>query len=313
MPHEIILENGPLAFTTLSNHSAADVFTTTSRKWNRVVLLLHGFPDDHTTFQPIWQKLLDAFDGSKVLLLAPKMRGYERSSQPSPPAYSLKDIAGDVRSWIISLNASSVPVHIIGHDWGAVVSYETATLYPDLVSSMACLAIPFVRGIKPWTLVGAAPSQLWLSSYMVRMQLPLFYLSRLQETGDDSYLDYLWKTWSPTWKYSKNDIARLKAAFADEKVVHSTTAYYRGIADPRNVKQLRFDINFQKVPTLVLGGQVDGCMSRGLFDVSRQHFAHIPNLRIEVVPGVGHFMHREDPEAISGLLIEWFQKHQTPN
>lgn len=79
--HTLQLQHGERRFTTFSNYSESEVFNTSkSRKWKRVIFLLHGFPDNNTTYNGIWPSLLEAFADDRVLLLAPLMRGYETTS-----------------------------------------------------------------------------------------------------------------------------------------------------------------------------------------------------------------------------------------
>ena len=57
------------------------------------------------------------------------------------------------------------------------------------------------------------------------------------------------------------------------------------------------------VPTQVLIGEQDGCMSPRLLDHTVNHGDFPGGLRVERVSGAGHFLHLERPETVADLLI----------
>lgn len=58
------------------------------------------------------------------------------------------------------------------------------------------------------------------------------------------------------------------------------------------------------MPTLSLMGSEDGCIGPAMAE-GEERFFEGP-FRREVIPGVGHFMQLERPEAIARRVIEWF-------
>ncbi|KAK6205665.1 epoxide hydrolase [Scheffersomyces amazonensis] len=306
--HEIKLHNGDREFTTISNLSEVDVFQGATRKWNRVIILLHGFPDDVSSFDDIWPYITSGFPNDKLLVLSPYMRGYEKSSQGSFNEYSLNHLASDVEAWILNINAGKVPVHLIGHDWGALVSYKAAELYPELITSIVTLAIPYLSVIRLWEYPLYVPVQIYNSSYMLTMQIPYLYRSRLEQTGNNTYLDNLWKYWSPGWKFGQNEIGHVKATFGKEGVIDSATAYYRCLVKPFNILQIKWKVDFQKVPTLTIGGEQDGCMSKGLYELVKWKLQGTENFGTKLLPHSGHFLQREQPQQVAELALSWFER-----
>lgn len=305
--HSIKLSNGSRSFTTISNFPREQVFAKgVSRPWNRIVVLVHGFPDNNYSYTEFIPEL-EASLGKKTLIVAPLLRGYEVLSQGPFTEYTPNDMAADIKAWIECLDYSNVPVNVLGHDWGAVGTFRALQLYPHLISLAVTLAIPYVTGIARWKLAWAAPQQLYLSSYMLTMQFPLLYRYRFLEASD--YLQRLWLYWSPTWKCTDEDLALVKATL-DEKTIDHATAYYRCLASIGNLKQFTNYIDFEQTPLLVLGGSQDGCMSRGLFDLGAKEFAHKKGIKVQVVDGVGHFLHREDPKRIAAMALDWFTRSQ---
>lgn len=303
MKYSILLHNKSRSFSTLSSLQADDVLDS---RFNRVILLLHGFPDDNTSFDGIWPLIHRAFPNA--LILAPLMRGYEPSSQGNARQTRVVDLADDIRAWINEVNADAakiVPVHVVGHDWGAIAAYRAAADYPNLIDSICVLSIPYLPHMRLHTLLLNAPEQVYNSSYMFTMQFAFLYRKRLSDTSPDSYLNRLWHAWSPGWKFQDHDIASLKATLQRKGVIDAITSYYRNMMNPFNLWQIKWEIKFEQVPTLILGGYDDGCMSRKLFEMDAKTFKDEKNVEVHVLPRVGHFMHREDPETVAGFINDW--------
>jgi pimeloyl-ACP methyl ester carboxylesterase len=61
------------------------------------------------------------------------------------------------------------------------------------------------------------------------------------------------------------------------------------------------------VPTMIVWGDRDG-----IIPVAHAHAAHelIPTSRLEILEGVGHFPHVEQPERFAELLVDFLQMTQ---
>jgi Predicted hydrolases or acyltransferases (alpha/beta hydrolase superfamily) len=307
--HTLQLQHGERRFTTFSNYSESEVFNTSkSRKWKRVIFLLHGFPDNNTTYNGIWPSLLEAFADDRVLLLAPLMRGYETTSLGPDKEYRQSDCASDVKAWIDSLEPGSIPVHLVGHDWGACVAYKTASMYPDSLTSIACMAIPYLRKNRLWEYAFKVPIQLFYSSYMVTMQRASWYRPRFAQSGPDSYLDGLWKYWSPGWNYAQHELESVRNTLSQKGVIDGATAYYRCVFNPLNIRESLWLIDFEKVPTMIVGGENDHCMTSTLFKMDKENLKDTKNVVVKTVPNAGHFLQRESPKVVAELIIDWIQR-----
>ena len=73
------------------------------------------------------------------------MRGYEPQSQPADGDYHLNHMVEDVIAWIDQLGEQKV--HLVGHDWGAIVGYLTANTVPDRLHSLTTFAIAPLQGV----------------------------------------------------------------------------------------------------------------------------------------------------------------------
>lgn len=312
--HTITLSNGNRQFSALSNIPESGIFAA-PRRWNRVVFLLHGFPDNNSSYRDIWPVLLEGLPQG-VLLISPSMRGYERSSQGSQNDYKIADLASDINAWIKQVvgESKTTPVHLVGHDWGAIAVYRAAYLYPEAITSVVTLAIPYLSDLHGHEILWYAPEQLYLSSYMLTMQFRSFYHGKLSaKSSPDTYLDRLWSYWSPTWKFPRAAIENVRETINGlSGTLDAVTAYYRCLVGLSvAIENFKAQIDFDRVPTLILAGSEDGCMSRRLFDYQKVKLADRRNVKVQVLEGIGHFLHREDPTKVGELIVDWFTRHAT--
>lgn len=268
-----------------------------------LVLLIHGFPDDYHSFDA----LLEPIAAAGYRVVAPMLRGYEPSSQSPRDLYHLIHLAEDVFAWMQALGAKQC--HLVGHDWGALTSYVAAALQPKRFSSLSTLAIPHLRR----SLVGVAevPGQLVKSSYILLMQFARV-AEHIVARDDYAFVETLWKLWSPDWRYTPEDLEQVKSTFRAEGVVHAATQYYRCLLQPLSLstqQSWRLLTTPILVPTLALTGEHDGCMDTRLYDTLMREQDFEKGLMVKRLATTGHFLHREAPEEVAALLLDWFARH----
>ena len=85
------------------------------------LILLHGFPE----FWFAWRLQVDHFVSSGYRVIIPDQRGYNLTEKPSGIAnYSIDLLARDVVGVLDTVVGSKA--FIVGHDWGAVVTWYLA-------------------------------------------------------------------------------------------------------------------------------------------------------------------------------------------
>ena len=105
-----------------------------------VVLLLHGFPESAHEWDLVAPLLADA--GYRVVAF--DQRGYSPDARPPAVAdYHHRLLAADALGVADALGADRV--HLVGHDWGALVAWSTADLAPDRVATLSILSVPHPR------------------------------------------------------------------------------------------------------------------------------------------------------------------------
>lgn len=271
--------------------------TRTGSTDGEVVLCIHGFPDTPATFRHQMTELAGlGFD-----VVAPHLRGYEPSSQPHDNDYDIMTLAGDVIGWLDDLDVERA--HLVGHDWGAVITYVVAAHYPDRVRTATALAIPPLVRIP--SAVRRVPRQLLRSWYMTWFQIPGLS-DRSLRARDWWLLKRLWRTWSPQYSMSAGEWTDVRGMFEEEGVVSGALAYYRQNATPPVLLGIRRPPVMTQptiaVPMLILNGAEDGCMDRRMFGVGI-HVADFPeDVEHVEVSDAGHFLHLERPDAVNELI-----------
>jgi pimeloyl-ACP methyl ester carboxylesterase len=256
-----------------------------------LVVVLHGFPDSVGSMVGLCETLADA--GFRAV--APAMRGYAPSSLPPRPRTTPVDLARDVLAIADALNEEELLV--VGHDWGAVTAHTVATLAPHRVGRIVMAGVPHTHTV----LTRPTPAQLWRSRYMLQFQLPALP-ERVVARDGLRWIDDLVRRWSPGWDPTPEQLATIRAGLEGPGRVGAALGYYRGIpvaiAD-RDVR--RIVLGDVPVPALLIRGGEDHCMGPDRFDPPGPRFTG--GVRLATIPGAGHHMHVEAPEAFADHVL----------
>ena len=296
-----------------------------------MVLLIHGFPELGIS----WRAQVEALAAAGYRAVAPDMRGYGGTDKPKGPEnHTIPHLVGDMVDLVRALGVETCVV--VGHDWGAPVAWHCALLRPDVFTAVAGLSVPF-QPRRPTGPPMAAVSQ--------RAGLGDLYISRFQAPDAHVALDadpattlrklfWAYDGATPAGKRSTgfmptgvdlldtiDDAATLppwlEPAHFGAYVAAFTTGGFAGPLDwyralDRNWMLTRF-LQDQKiaVPALFVVGENDpvrlyaGAHEAGLKD-------WVPGLtRSAVVPGAGHWIQQERPEAVNALLLEFLAEIRT--
>ena len=108
-----------------------------------LVLLLHGFPQ--TSWE--WHHQLPVLAAAGYRAVAPDQRGYSPGARPSRvDAYAIDELVADVLAFADTLGAQRF--HLVGHDWGAIVSWHVAAARPERIESLTIVSVPHPT---PWS------------------------------------------------------------------------------------------------------------------------------------------------------------------
>jgi len=269
-----------------------------------VVLLVHGFPDTLTSYRHQLPALADA--GYRAVSVA--LRGYEPQSIPGDGDYFLTSLADDILAFADQLGGGE-PVHLVGHDWGAIITYVAASKAPDKLHSATAIAIPETQRFLSF---GTRSLRQMRNSWYILF----FQLGKLAdwalERNDFAFVDKLWRDWSPGWDAPQDEVERVKTAFRQPGVKLAALGYYRAFfkaADPRYQEAQRLLAEPYQVPFMTLLGEKDGCLNHEVSVNCMFEADFKAGLEVHSIKDAGHFMHQEKPDAINALLIDWVRKN----
>lgn len=264
-----------------------------------LVLCLHGFPDHLGSFR----HQLPALAAAGYRAVAPAMRGYAPSAMAADGAYQTAALAEDAVAIIAALGYDDAVV--FGHDWGAMAAYGAALAAPARVRKLVTAAVPY--GPQVMTAFTTSYAQQRRSWYMFFFQTP--FAEPAVAHDDFAFLERLWADWSPGWRWPAEDMARLKETFRQPGVLGAALGYYRALFNPALQQpqyaalQNRMMLEPIDVPAMMVHGANDGCVGVELLEGMAAFFPR--GLRVEVVPGAGHFVHEEAPDVVNRALLDF--------
>jgi len=249
------------------------------------VVLLHGFPE---TAQ-CWDQVRVQLNAAGFRTFAPNQRGYSLDARPEGrQAYRMQELLQDLDLLIDQINH---PVHLVGHDWGAIVAWEYAMHYPKKLKNLVVLSVPhpgaFLRALL-------ASDQLFKSYYIGLFQLP-----KLPELLFEKFPKIglgLLKNSGMT----KQQLEIFKTEMLEQGRLSYSLNWYRAL--PFNARFQRFDP--VTVPTLFIGGTQDVAISDAGVKLN-QRYVQAPYR--EVMLEANHWLPVQQAAVVSQLILEQIQ------
>jgi pimeloyl-ACP methyl ester carboxylesterase len=195
---------------------------------------------------------------------------------------------------------------VAGYDWGGRAASVAAALHPDRVRAAVLIGGNTIQN----TLTPPPPGDpeaeraLWYQWYFNTER------GRAGLTANRRGIcRLLWETWSPGWHFSDETFNRTASSFDNPDFVDLVIHSYRhrlgnAPGDPRFLsteQQLAQNPKIH-VPSIVLYGANDGVRKPPNPDIDQALFTKLVGR--EVVPGAGHFLPREKPDAVSSAMLK---------
>jgi pimeloyl-ACP methyl ester carboxylesterase len=257
-----------------------------------VVVLLHGFPEQHT----MWQSIIPRLTARGYRCLAPSQRGYSPGARPPRRRdYRIDELAEDVRTLIDASGAQRV--HLVGHDWGATVVWRVAQQFPDRLLTATSLSVP-----HPGAFLKAMVTsrQILASWYMLFFQLPRIpeqYMTRGRGTFTLSGFVESRAQHAPA-------LAEAEAkAMAEPGALTAALNWYRAIP----LTNSRDAGKKVTVPTMFIWSDGDIALREKAARLTGDYV--VGEYRFEVLKGVSHWILDEQPDTTADLLLDWFAAH----
>ncbi len=257
------------------------------------VILLHGFPD----FWAGWEKQIAPLAEAGCRAILPDQRGYNLSDKPPGlSSYRLDVLAKDVTGLMDALGLERAS--LVGHDWGGVVAWATAVLYPQRVERLAVLNAPYPP-VVPGSFL-THPEQLLKSSYMYFFQLPALPEAALRRNNWQALTRNLRRA-APQDAFSQEDLARYRKAWDQPGAMTAMLNWYRALF--RRPFRLPARPHLP-MPVIILWGGQDFALGRELAERSRRVCAQA---KLVVFEGANHWIQREKALEVNRLLLDFCQ------
>ncbi|QNL50961.1 alpha/beta hydrolase [Olivibacter sp. SDN3] len=288
--------------TILSNftHGMADINPSlrlhyvSAGEGNRVIVLLHGFPQ--TWWE--WRHIIPGLTEAGFRVIVPDYRGAGDSWKPQD-GYDKKTMARDIHTLLKSHLRIDTPVIIGGHDIGLMVAYAFAQQYRNDTSHLIVMDAPLPGTTIFNTL--RSDQRVWHFAFHQVLDLP----EALVNGREHLYLQFFFnaRIYNPA-AISQEDLQIYIEAYKAPGAMRAGFELYRNFdqdeADNRQLLKRHGKLN---IPVLAVGGETS--TSGPLMDTMMREVAEdVTGLRI---PRSAHWVAEENPTALLRGTLQFLQ------
>lgn len=287
------------------------------------VILIHGFPE----LAYSWRYQLPALAEAGYRAIAPDMRGYGGSDKPPHVEdYTIQKLLGDVEGLMAALSIDKAVV--IGHDWGAMLTWQMALLAPQSMAGLITLNIPHIPR-PPINPISYMRWKLGKDFYIVNFQKSAEADRRFAE-DPRRFINVMMRrrqfsrgpsATGPKKRRPLSLIAALdqdepagEALLSDEELdVYADAFAAGGFTGPinwyrnwaRNWKSTKGVDQTVRVPALFVGAANDIIISQSQIEAMRPF---VPDLEIQMIEECGHWTQQEKPDELNRIIIDWLTR-----
>jgi epoxide hydrolase 4 len=285
----------PLEFRVLHINGIALHVVLAGPASGKPLIFLHGFPE----FWFAWRHQIDHFVSSGYRVIIPDQRGYNLSDKPAGVAsYSIDLLARDVVG--VLDNVAGSKAFVVGHDWGAAVSWYLAARYPDRIHRAAMLSVPHPRVFMNNLIM--SPGQLRRSWYIFFFQLP-WLPEFIMHRRDWALLVRGLRDTSAPGVFSDSDLKHYKESWAKKGALTAMLNWYRAALFRPSKLALDPEGSRVKVPALLIWGKNDQFAGEAM---ARESLQYCDDGRLEMFETASHWVQHEEPAQLNNLLSEFF-------
>jgi pimeloyl-ACP methyl ester carboxylesterase len=253
----------------------------------RLVLLLHGFPQTGWSWRGVWPALAGA--GHRVV--APDQRGYSPGARPTGAEhYAMPSLVADVVGVLDALGADRADV--VGHDWGAAVAWQLAGRHPERVRTLTAVSVPhplaFVEALR------TDDDQRHRSTYMRDLARPGY--------EDELLADGAARLRSLFEGVPHVDVEQVLSRLGEPAALRCALDWYAAqtVEDATGLGPVT-------APTLHVWSDQDAALGQAGARATGR-FVEGP-YRLEVLPGVTHWVPEQAADRLAALLLEHLAAH----
>jgi pimeloyl-ACP methyl ester carboxylesterase len=258
---------------------------------NPPLVLLHGWPQHWYA----WRRVIPGF-AERYRVYCPDLRGLGWTEAPSG-GYGWESLASDV---LALLDALELPrVFLVGHDWGVHAGFLVCLRAPERVERFVAL-----NDVHPWPRASPRDAlHAWRFWYQAVLATPAIGARLLRNRP--GFVRGLIRSWSATDVWTEQELDTFANRLRDRERALASVQLYRTLLFEELPAALagRYRNRRLQTPTLLLFGAADGVVRPHQL---RGYEGHADDMRVELIPGVGHFAAEETPELVVDRAIEHF-------
>jgi pimeloyl-ACP methyl ester carboxylesterase len=245
------------------------------------VLLIHGFPDDHT----LWNVQADALAAVGHMVITVDQRGFGESGKPADwKAYRLHNAAADMVAVLDHLDVASADV--VGHDWGAATASFLSMFHASRVDRLVLMsaghpALFHDLGIQQF-------ERAWYMQFFQAVDVAAEWLS-----ADD------WANLRMWGRHPKVDEAIDRLSQPNALV--SALNWYRANSQPATLLKPKREVPRFSHSTLGIWGALDDHLVED-FVKRTQEYAD-GDWRYERMNEAGHWIQIDQPDVLADILV----------
>jgi pimeloyl-ACP methyl ester carboxylesterase len=244
-----------------------------------VVLLVHGFPDDHTVWRNQVPALVDA--GYRVIALDTRGCG-ESEIKPRESDYAIDKLVADLVALLDALGIAKV--RLIGHDWGALQGWCFAMQHPKRVDRYIAMSVGHPAAY---------------ASGGIAQKLKGYYLFCIQVRGLIEFFITRFDWWLfGLFLHYPAEFPRIRARLSRPGRLTAGFNYYRA-----NLRPMRSKV-FSRVKVPVIGIWSDGDIFLTEDQMSGSERYCDAGFRYFRIDGANHWLQVTAPEKLNSLLLQ---------
>jgi pimeloyl-ACP methyl ester carboxylesterase len=250
------------------------------------VLLVHGFPDTSL----LWREQVPELAAAGYRVITLDLRGFGRSDKPHDvDAYLPDKLVGDLEGVLDRLDVPAV--HLVGHDWGSVLSWVFAATRPERVTSLACLSTGHPAAYR-----AAGWRQRQLGWYALLFQFDVAEQWLLQDDARN-LREFL---------SEHPDVDEVLDSLRRPGMITPALGVYRAWTPPESLVEPMRPLPKIPVPVLGVWSTNDRFLTEDQMIGSAAHVSG--TFRYERMEDAGHWIPLDCPRRTTDLLIDFFEK-----
>ena len=267
------------------------------------VFLMHGFPYDINAYKNVVE-ILKKHD---FRIIVPYLRGFGPTYFLNKSSLRSGEQAALGKDLINLMDGLNIKKAILaGYDWGGRAACVVAALYPQRCIGLISCNGYNIQNIKIESITPDKPENEKNYWYQYFFHTKRGFNSLTKNRND--IIKFLWKTWSPTWKFSKKDFELSQESFQNpdfvDVVIHSYKHRYGLVDGDKSYSNIENKLSLTpkiKVPTITIDGLING-VREPKREKNIKKFTNL--IKHKLLKNVGHNVPQESPLIFSNFILE---------